>query len=140
MISATALSNISSEVNLQSVWNHIDNIDSQISNLTDFDKYIGSKLATNENGINILSDALQHFQETSNKCIEKTDSLTQKYEILLKKYEALAAKTLTAKISKPKHCQSGWFPYMNSCYILMKEEVDWFQARKWCRNNRAKLV
>ncbi|XP_060571129.1 low affinity immunoglobulin epsilon Fc receptor-like [Ruditapes philippinarum] len=143
VISATAGSNRSLEVNLQSllqsVGNHIDNIESQISNLKDFDKDTGSRLAMNTNETNILRDAqstnMKRYQETSNKCIEKTDSLTQKYEILLKKYEALET-----KISKLNQCPTSWFPYMNSCYILKKEAADWYQAQEWCQKNEAKLV
>ncbi|XP_060571028.1 C-type lectin domain family 4 member G-like [Ruditapes philippinarum] len=139
VISTSPVWNRSLEIRLQSVENHTDNIHSQISYLKENDEDILTRLEMNTNQINILSNAqatnLKYYRETSNKSMKKLDSLTQKYDSLLEKYE-----TLENKISKLNQCPPGWFPYMNSCYILKKEAVDWFQARKWCRNNQAKLV
>jgi hypothetical protein len=110
-----------------------------VSNFQNYDADILNCLETCNNFVwnisQILFPKVKQCQEVSNKSIEKTDSLTQKYEILFKKYEALEK-----EISKLNQCPPGWFPYMNSCYILKKEAADWFQARKWCRNNQAKLV
>ncbi|XP_060571127.1 low affinity immunoglobulin epsilon Fc receptor-like [Ruditapes philippinarum] len=136
VISTSPVWNRSLEIRLQSVENHTDNIQSQMSYLKENDEDIWTRLAMNTNLINILSNAqatnLKNYRETSNNsiCMKQLDSLTQKYDSLLEKYETL----------ENKKCPSGWFPYMNSCYILKKEAVDWFQAQEWCKKNEAKLV
>jgi hypothetical protein len=100
VISTSPVWNRSLEIRLQSVENHTDNIQSQISYLKYNDEDILTRLAMNTNLINILSNALatnlKYYQETSNKsiCMKQLDSLTQKYDSLLEKYETLETRNV----------------------------------------------
>ncbi|XP_076867646.1 uncharacterized protein LOC143518774 [Brachyhypopomus gauderio] len=155
---ASQLKNLTEVSGYQNGKNRI--VESSMLNLTTSLETLASMIKSNGEGVmTVLSGVKSDLKNTNQLAVSQNRMLTgvqDSMESLSSNLQKTVQGVITAlndvksKLeTKPStaeghaaqtSCKPGWVPYLSKCYLFSSDQLNWHQARDYCRSQNAMLV